>query len=130
MKTLPILLSVLLACSSLSGCITLSGTTAQSAQSATISVVAAEKTLRVAKDTIDLFLHLEYDIQALVKEKFPEVHSFAEKLRRTAPDLLISANNIKNAYKHNRTPENAASLQTILATLQETATQAQQFTNK
>lgn len=115
---------------SLPSCKTFSGTQVQSSQSATISVVSAEKTLRVAKDTIDLFLHLEYDNQALVKDKFPEVHAFAEKLRKTAPDLLISANNIKNTYKHNRTPENAASLQTVLSTLQETATQAQQFTNK
>lgn len=105
-------------------------TPALSASTSSSIVVASEKTLRVSKDTIDLFLHLEYDNKALVKANFPQVHAFAETLRKQAPDALIAANNAKNAFKHNRNASNQASLMTAVATVSELAAQSQQYINK
>jgi hypothetical protein len=70
-------------------------------------VINAEKTLRLSKDTFDLFLHLEKDNQAFVKSKLPQVHVFAQNLRKNAPDWLITANNLKNDYKHGNGDLNA-----------------------
>ncbi len=88
-------------------------------------VVNAEKTLRVSKDTFDLFLKLEYQNQALVKAKFPQIHQFAEYLRKNAPTWLITANNAKNAYKHGN--GNLQALMTAIDTLTSNSTQAQTY---
>lgn len=63
-------------------------------------VTNAEKTLRVSKDTFDFFLKLEYDNQTLVKSQFPQIHAFAEYLRKNAANWLITTNKLKNDYKH------------------------------
>jgi hypothetical protein len=63
-------------------------------------VVNAEKTLKTSKDTFDFFLHLEKDNEALIKQKLPQIHTFAEYLRKNAPGWLIAANTLKNDYKH------------------------------
>lgn len=107
-----------------------SSTPALSATASSNIVVAAEKTLRVSKDAIDLFWRLEYDNRVLVKANFPEVHNVAETLRKRAPDALIAANNAKNAFKHNRNAANQASLMTAIAVVTELAAQAQQGTLK
>ncbi len=88
-------------------------------------VVNAEKTLRVSKDTFDLFLKLEYQNQALVKAKWPQIHQFAEYIRRNAPTWLITANNAKNDYKHGR--GNLQSLMAAIDTLTSNQTQAQTY---
>jgi hypothetical protein len=109
------------------------GQVATPALSATTSsniVIAAEKTLQVSKDSIDLFLHLEYDNHDVVLKSMPQVHTVAEFLRREAPAALVKANNAKNAFKHNRNAENQASLMTAVATVSSLAAQAQQATIK
>ncbi len=88
-------------------------------------VINAEKTLRVSKDTFDLFLKLEYQNQALVKAKFPQIHQFAEYLRKNAPTWLITANNAKNAYKHGN--GNLQALMSAIDTLTSNETQAQTY---
>lgn len=103
---------------------------ALSAETSSNVVIATEKTLKVSKDSIDLFLHLEYDNRALVKSQFPQVHAFAETLRSKAPDALITANNAKNNFKHNRNASNQANLMTAVAVVSDLAAQAQAFTNK
>ncbi len=88
-------------------------------------VVNAEKTLRVSKDTFDLFLKLEYQNQALVKAKYPQIHQFAEYIRRNAPTWLTTANNAKNAYKHGN--GNLQALMSAVDTLTSNSTQAQTY---
>ncbi len=88
-------------------------------------VVNAEKTLRVSKDTFDLFLKLEYQNQALVKTKYPQIHQFAEYIRKNAPTWLITANNAKNAYKHGN--GNLQALMAAIDTLTTNQTQAQTY---
>lgn len=90
-------------------------------------VVTAEKSLRTAKDTFDLLLHLEYDNRAALEKVPLGIHTYADYIRKNAPDWLITANNLKNTYKHNRTAENKASLQTALATISEAVLQSQKY---
>lgn len=93
-------------------------------------VVTAEKTLRTAKDTFDLLLHLEYNNRAVVEKVPLGIHTYANYIRKNAPDWLITANNLKNTYKHNRTTENKASLQTALKTITEAVLESQKYINQ
>lgn len=85
----------------------------------TYSVQAAEKLLLGARDTLDLLLNLDDINRALVKEKLPAVHAFAEKMRRDnyAINTLQRADRAKNTFKHNRTADNQADLNTIMMTV-------------
>jgi predicted ATPase len=131
MKTLlPIIVVVTLTAFFPPGCVNSSTTTGTAATVSSDPVVAAETSLRLAKDTIDIFLHLEKDNQAIVKANAPQIHTFAEYLRAHAADILISANLVKNTYKHNRSADNAANLVTIMATVNQLVAQAAQYTTK
>jgi hypothetical protein len=90
-------------------------------------VINAEKTLRISKDTLDLFVSLEYHNQAQVKARFPAIHEFAEKVRRTAPALLKTANDAKNAYKYNRNGTTAGQLWAAMAAVTKLAADAQTY---
>ncbi len=94
-------------------------------------VVNAERTLSIAFSTFDTFLKLEKQNQATVKAKAPKVHTFAEWLREKDStgmsrglSFIKAANEVKQAYKHNRTAENRANLVTALAVLQASVDQA------
>ncbi len=129
MKRLPII--VLCLCLSVAtpvaftGCGTTGNLLTSSVTPQASVVVNAEKTLRVSKDTFDLFLKLEYQNQALVKAKWPQIHQFAEYIRRNAPTWLITANNAKNAYKHGN--GNLQALMSAIDTLTSNSTQAQTY---
>lgn len=86
-------------------------------------VVDAEKTLRISKDTFDIFLKLEKQNHDLVVSKFPQIHQFAEYLRANAPTWLIQANDLKNQYKHGT--GNLTALLNILSILKQSTAQAQ-----
>lgn len=105
-------------------------TTTGGASTADPVVVTAEKTLRTAKDTFDLLLHLEYNNRAVVEKVPLGLHTYANYIRKNAPDWLITANNLKNTYKHNRSAENKASLQTALKTLSEAVLESQKYINQ
>lgn len=88
-------------------------------------VVDAEKTLIIARDTFNLYVHLEdqnHDALLLVSSKFYEG---AEKVRRDARGWLKKADVVKETYKHNRTTENKASLFTALATVSKLMSETQ-----
>lgn len=91
-------------------------------------VIDAEKATSIGVETINTFLKIEYDNQALVKSKVPSVHSFANSLRIHAPQWIASVRSLTAAYKNNRTPQNKANLETGLAVLQAAITQATQYT--
>src|SRR4029077_6823441 len=93
-------------------------------------VINAEKTLRIAKDTLDLFVKLEYDNRAMVIAKFPEVHAFAEKVRREAPAILRTANDAKNAYKYHHAGATAGQVWAAVGIVSELAAQAQRYIAK
>lgn len=80
-------------------------------------VVDAEKTLLIARDTFNLYVHLEKEHNATLASASPKFHDFADKLRRDSIGWLRTANRMKNAYKHSRTLEAKANLLTALATV-------------
>lgn len=129
-KLLPFILVVTLAACFSPGCASPSASGGTSATVSSNPVVAAEASLRLAKDTIDLFLKLESDNEAVVKANAPQIHTFAIYLRQHAADILISANLVKNTYKHNRTAENATNLVTVMSTVNQILAQAAQYTTK
>ena len=88
-------------------------------------VINAEKTLRISKDTFDVFLHLEKNHEAQIKANLPQVHQFAEYLRKNAPGWLITANTLKNDYKHGNAGLSA--LLSALKVLNDATSTAQQY---
>jgi hypothetical protein len=101
-------------------------------------VVRAEQTLSMAFDTFDAFLKMEHQFREQTKEKLPEVHKFAEWLREPVRvtgtsgtmkprgiALIESANNVKNSYKDNRSPESKATLISALAAVESALVETQ-----
>lgn len=80
--------------------------------------VNSERAIGIAFDTIDEFLRWEKANRAVVP---PKVHAAAQSLRRKAPDAFRNARAVLRAYKHNRSPEQKALLDTWLATISELA---------
>src|SRR5438552_3831505 len=85
-------------------------------------VVDAEKSTSVALESINAFLKLEYDNQAVIKQRLPQVHTYANFVRVHSPQWIAAARSMTNAYKSNRTAENKANLGTALATLNQAVT--------
>jgi hypothetical protein len=81
-------------------------------------VVNSEKTIAIARDTVDAFLKWEKENRPSVS---PDVHAAAQAIRAKAPDQFRNARAVLRAYKSNRTPEQKALLDTWLATLSELA---------
>lgn len=78
-------------------------------------VVNAERTVKNAWDLIDGFLIFERDNRTQLWHVDQGIKQAADRIRVEAPDAFTAANNAIRAYKRNRTPENKASLQTVLA---------------
>ncbi len=84
-------------------------------------VVNAERTIEIARVTLDQFVLFEFRNRA----KCPaEVQASAEAIRRNAPEWFRRAMRLKLAYKANRSPENKATLLTAVAVLQTAAGEA------
>jgi len=74
--------------------------------------VRAEQTLSVSLAALDSFVAFEHRRRADVP---PLVRDVARRIRSEAPKALDSANNLRLAYKSNRTAANEANLFTALA---------------
>ena len=87
-------------------------------------VVNAERVASMSADTVDAFLHWEYNNRNIAPK---EVRDVATDLRIYAPHAIISLRTLTKAYKANRTPENKASLITAQAVVSELANEAQKW---
>ena len=94
---------------------------------ATDPVVNAEKTTAVANDTFDAFVHLERNNEAYLKTVSPQIHNYANIVRRNGVQWLQSARALTIAYENNRTSQNKANLDTALAVLNTAIVQSQQY---
>lgn len=84
-------------------------------------VVNAERTIEVARATLDSFVRFEFNNRA----KCPrEVQDAAERIRREAPEWFNRAMRLKAAYKTNRGADSKADLLTALAVLSTAASEA------
>lgn len=90
-------------------------------------VVNAEKTLAVANHTFDLIVHLERENQAAFAKASPAIHPFVENIRRNGLGWIRTANDLKQAYKHNRDAQSKANLLTALATVSNATNSAKDY---
>lgn len=98
-----------------------------------VIVVRAEQAQDMAFETIVTFLKLEHSQRAVVKQKWPKVHAFAEFLREDIQigevkmsrgfTYVVSMNNVKLAYKVNKTEENRMQLIASIAALEQMLTE-------
>lgn len=84
-------------------------------------VVNAERTIEVARATLDSFVRFEFSNRSKCP---PEVQAAAEKIRRQAPEWFNRAMRLKAAYKSNRGADSKADLLTALAVLSTAASEA------
>ena len=88
-----------------------------SQQSTDQIILRAEQTAQTARATFDLFVHLERDNEAALKQVSPAIHTYANTIRAHGLDWITSLRDATKAFKANRTPENQANLNTWLTTL-------------
>jgi hypothetical protein len=80
-------------------------------------ILRAEQTAEAAKVTFTAFVHMERDNEALLKQFNPNIHVWADQIRVHGLDWIVQLRNATKTFKANRTAENRAGLNTILATL-------------
>lgn len=99
--------------------------------------VRAEQTVSIAFSTFDTFLKIESQQEARLITAAPGVVKFADWLREPTPgglprglSIIESANNVRRAYKANRSAENRASLISALAAVESALSETnKQLTN-
>lgn len=91
-------------------------------------LVNAERTTTLAFTSFDSFFALERQQQVYVKAHLPQIHTFANDLRKNAPRYLASARAATETYRLNRDATNKATLQTAIALLQTALSQVQNYT--
>ena len=80
-------------------------------------VVGAESFRDIALNTFDGLMTIEHEHEAALKSLNPEIHTFAELLRRKSESWLDDLTAAKTAYQIARTAENATKLQAAVAHL-------------
>lgn len=108
------------------GSLTQQGLPTISAETSDQVILRAEQAAEGALLTFDTFVKVERDNEAPLKMVNPAIHDFANYIRRNGKNWIVTLRNTTKAFKANRTTENRASLNTILATL----TSAVSETNK
>jgi len=105
----------------LAGCAT-KGTVAEGSE---VFVVNAEQTQQMAFEAVNAFLQFEQANRDALWAVDHGIKQAADELRRTFPAANESAVNALGAYKHNRTVEGRADVNTALAVLETLKREAQ-----
>ena len=94
--------------------------------------VRAEQTVATAFETMTLFLKLELQHEEALRTKAPRVVAFAKWLTDRQADgtprgvaIIKSANEVRRAYKLNRSAENRANLLAALAAVESALAETQ-----
>lgn len=93
-------------------------------------VVRTEQALAIGLDTFDTFLKLERANQQGLEKVSPQIHVFAERIRRDGKKWLKSLEAAHDVYKANRSAENHATLLTAYKTVQSAIVESQKYINK
>lgn len=112
---------------SFTGCKSTNEVVTTSQETADQVILRAEQTAETAKTTLNLFVHVERDNEVALRQINPQIHVFAEKVRRNGIAWIQSLRESTKTFKASRTPENQASLQTWLDTLNSALRQANQY---
>ncbi len=84
-------------------------------------VVNAERSVEVARVTLDQFVKFEFNNRSKCPK---EVQDAAEQIRKDAPEMFNRVMRLKLAYKQNRSAEGKANLMTAVAVLSSVASEA------
>ncbi len=90
-------------------------------------ILRVEQTAQTARLTFDTFVRLERDNEAALKQVNPAIHTYANYIRTHGLDWVTSLREATKTFKANRTPENQASLNTILATITNAVSQSNKY---
>ncbi len=101
--------------------------TTLSAQNTDQIILRAEQTAQTARLTFDTFVRLERDNEAALKQLNPAIHTYANYIRLHGLDWITSLRQATVTFKASRTPENQASLNTILATITNAVSQSNKY---
>ncbi len=98
-----------------------------STQSTDQIILRAEQTAQTARLTFDTFVRLERDNEAMLKQVNPSIHTYANYIRTNGLYFVDVLRAATNTFENNRTPENQASLNTILATITNAVSQTNKY---
>ncbi len=90
-------------------------------------ILRAEQTAQTARLTFDTFVRLERNNEGALKAINPAIHTYANYIRTHGLDWVTSLRDATKTFKANRTPENQASLTTILATITNAVSQSNKY---
>jgi uncharacterized protein (DUF1501 family) len=93
-------------------------------------VVRSEQLLVISLDTFDTFLKIERANRTILDKVSPEIHTFAETVRRNGKSWIKSLEVAHDAYKNNRSSENHATLLTAFKTVQAAVAESQKYITK
>lgn len=130
---LPLLLALCLPLILLAGCATGPGqytprTNTYDAQApADTLVVTCEKVRATALDTFDAIMQWEYANREALQRINPQIHEFAENIRRNGRAWLDDLTALKRSYQDARTPDNASRLNAALAALNSAIASASRY---
>lgn len=93
-------------------------------------VIRSEQALVIGLDTFNTFLKIERANQEGLSKVSPQIHVFAESIRRNGKGWLKSLEAAHDAYKGNRSAENHATLMTAYKTVQAAITESQKYITK
>ncbi len=91
------------------------------------TLIAAQIAERTGNDTFDAFVHLDRANEVWLKANAPEIHKYANVIRRNGDAWVNSAIAASKAYAANRTPQGKANLDTALAVLNAAIAQSTQY---
>ncbi len=90
-------------------------------------ILRAEQTAQTARLTFHTFVTLERNNEGMLKTLNPAIHTYANYIRTHGLDWVDSLRAATKTFKANRTPENQASLNTILATITNAVSQSNKY---
>lgn len=93
-------------------------------------LIHTEQVLAISLDTFDTFLKIERDNQTQFDKVSPEIHKFAENIRRNGKNWIKSAEKAHDAYQNNRSDKNYVTLATAYSVLQAAIAESQKYIGK
>lgn len=93
-------------------------------------VVLAEHAIVDGKASFDTFLHLEAINRDALLKVDPNIHKYAEYLRKNAPLWLQRADALKNAYRANSSDANLINLTAATAVISQAITMSNTYAGR
>lgn len=106
------------------GCSQLPSTSAETSDQV---ILRAQQTAQAARLTFYTFVKLERDNEALLKQVSPAIHDYANVIRRSGLNWVDSLRHATDTFEGNRSPENRATLDTWLKTVNDAISQSNQY---